>query len=91
MPEVEMANYMSEVQKVAKVLHEVTGAVKINYEIHCNSGPHLHCHLFPRYLDDDFPSAPIDYRITEPSPYENDEEYKWFIDEMRKGLRSSYT
>jgi len=90
MPEVEMANYMREVQKVAKVLHEVTGAVKINYEIHCNSGPHLHCHLFPRYLDDDFPSAPIDYRITEPSPYENDEEYKWFINEMRKGLSSSY-
>lgn len=85
-PKEEMANYMNDVLKVAKVLHKVTGAVKINYEIHGNSGPHLHCHLFPRYLDDDFPSSPIDYRIIEPSPYENEEEYRWFINEMRKGL-----
>lgn len=86
MPKEEMANYMHDVQKVSEVLHKVTGAVRINYEIHCNSGPHLHCHLFPRYLDDDFPSAPIDYRITEPSPYESEEEYRWFINEMRKHL-----
>jgi diadenosine tetraphosphate (Ap4A) HIT family hydrolase len=82
----DMSNFMSDIQRVAAVLKQVTGAVKINYEIHGNSGPHLHCHLFPRYLDDDFPSAPIDYRITEPSPYESDEEYNWFIKEMRKGL-----
>lgn len=86
MPKEEMANFMSDVQKVAEVLHKVTGAVKINYEIHCNSAPHLHCHLFPRYLDDDFPSAPIDYRISEPTPYESEEEYRWFISEMRKRL-----
>jgi diadenosine tetraphosphate (Ap4A) HIT family hydrolase len=86
MPKEEMANFMSDVQKVAEVLHKVTGAVKINYEMHCNSAPHLHCHLFPRYIDDDFPSAPIDYRITKPSPYESEEEYRWFINEMRSGL-----
>lgn len=71
MPTEEMAHYMGEVQKVARVLHSVTGAVKINYQIHCNSGPHLHCHLFPRYLDDDFPSAPIElyeYRV----PFQSD-------------------
>lgn len=89
MPKEEMANFMSEVQKVAEVLHKVTGAVKINYEMHCNSAPHLHCHLFPRYLDDDFPSAPINYRITEPTPYESEEEYRWFINEMRSGLNKS--
>lgn len=86
MPKDEMANYMSDVLKVAEVLQKVTGAVKINYEIHGNSAPHLHCHLFPRYLDDDFPSAAIDIRITEPTPYESEEEYRWFINEMRKGL-----
>ena len=82
----DMANFMAEVQAVAAALHSVTGAVKINYEIHGNSGAHLHCHLFPRYLDDDFPSAPIDYRISEPSPYESDEEYSWFLSEMRKKI-----
>lgn len=82
----DMVGFMSDVQKVGKALHKVTGAIKINYEIHSNSGPHIHCHLFPRYLDDDFPSAPIDYRVTEPSPYESEEEFNWFVDKMRKEL-----
>lgn len=81
-----MSGFMYDVQRTAEVLHKITGAVKINYEIHANSGPHTHCHLFPRYLDDDFPSAPIDYRITEPSPYESEEEFLWFFKEMQKLL-----
>ncbi|HBL84387.1 MAG: hypothetical protein A2Y17_04830 [Clostridiales bacterium GWF2_38_85] len=85
-PHDEMAGFMSDVQRVGSALRKVTGAVKINYEIHANSGPHIHCHLFPRYLDDDFPSAPIDYRITEPSPYESDEEFIWFVVRMREEL-----
>lgn len=79
----DMANFMTDVQKAAQALHQVTGAVKVNYEIHGNSMPHLHVHLFPRYLDDDFPSAPIDYRLTEPSPYESEEAFKWFIQKMQ--------
>ena len=82
----EMAGFMSEVQKVGKALHKVTGAVKINYEIHANTGPHIHCHLFPRYLDDDFPSAPIDYRVCQPSPYESEEEFLWFVERMKETL-----
>ena len=86
MPEPEMTDFMLEVQRVGKALRKVTGAEKINYEMHANSGAHLHIHLFPRYLDDDFPSAPIDYRISEPAPYESYEEYLWFIEQMRKEL-----
>ena len=85
-PADEMIGFMSEVQRVGSALRKVTGAVKINYELHANSGAHLHIHLFPRYLDDDFPSAPIDYRITIPAPYESYEEYLWFIEQMRKEL-----
>jgi diadenosine tetraphosphate (Ap4A) HIT family hydrolase len=70
-----------------KALRKVTGAEKINYELHSNSGAHLHIHLFPRYLDDEFPSAPIDYRLTEPAPYESYDEYLWFIEQMRKELQ----
>ena len=86
MPEPEMTDFMLEVQRVGKALRKVTGAEKINYEMHANSGAHLHIHLFPRYLDDDFPSAPIDYRISEPAPYESYEEYLRFIEQMRKEL-----
>ena len=82
----EMSGFMADVQKTGKALRKVSGAVKINYEIHSNSGPHIHCHLFPRYLDDDFPSAPIDYRVTEPSPYESEEEFMWFVARMREEL-----
>jgi diadenosine tetraphosphate (Ap4A) HIT family hydrolase len=88
MPPDEMTGFMRDVQIVGKALHKVTGAVKINYEIHANSGPHIHIHLFPRYLDDDFPSAPIDYRLSEPAPYESYEEYLWFVEQMRKELNS---
>ncbi|MGE5579290.1 MAG: GNAT family N-acetyltransferase [Bacillota bacterium] len=86
MPSDAMAAFMGDVQRAAQALHKVTGAVKINYEIHGNSMPHLHVHLFPRYLDDDFPSGPIDYRKTEPSPYESDEEFWWFVKQMRLAL-----
>lgn len=86
MPKEDMIGFMSDIQMVAKALHKITGAIKINYEIHGNSGPHLHCHLFPRYLDDDFPSAPIDYRITEPSPYDSEEEFDWFVEQMKKEI-----
>jgi diadenosine tetraphosphate (Ap4A) HIT family hydrolase/GNAT superfamily N-acetyltransferase len=79
----EMADFMGDVQRAAQALHRVTGAVRVNYEIHGNTVPHLHVHLFPRYLDDDFPGAPIDHRETHPSPYESDEEYRWFVRKMR--------
>ncbi len=78
-----MSDFMHEVQIAAKALHEITGAVKINYEIHGNSLPHLHVHLFPRYLDDDFPGKSIDYNIHVPSPYESKEEFNWFIEKMK--------
>lgn len=90
-PSDEMVGFMSEVQRVGAALRKVTGAVKINYEMHANSGAHLHIHLFPRYLDDEFPSAPIDYRIAEPAPYESYEEYLWFVEQMRKELSHAKT
>ena len=86
MPEADAAFFVNEVQRVGKALRKITGAVKINYKMHANSGAHLHIHLLPRYLDDDFPSAPIDYRISEPAPYESVDEYLWFIEQMRKEL-----
>ena len=87
MPEDCSIEFMLEVQRVGKALRKITEAVKINYEMHANTGNHIHIHLFPRYLDDDFPSAPIDYRVSEPTPYESYDEYLWFIEQMKKELR----
>ena len=80
-----LLGFMKEVQVAAKVLTEVTGAFKINYEIHGNTAPHLHLHLFPRYLDDPFAGVSIDYSRIEPPVYEGDE-FDRFIRAMQKGL-----
>ena len=37
--------FMRDAQKVSKALSAATGAVKLNYEIHGNSLPHLHMHF----------------------------------------------
>jgi diadenosine tetraphosphate (Ap4A) HIT family hydrolase len=84
MSDTDMQNFMKDIKTTAKALHEVTGAVKVNYEIHGNSMPHLHVHLFPRYLDDDFAGAAIDINIYKPSPYDSHEEFMWFIEKMRE-------
>jgi diadenosine tetraphosphate (Ap4A) HIT family hydrolase len=54
------AAFMRDAQRVSKALATVTGAVKLNYEIHGNSIPHLHLHFFPRYRGDQFEGQPID-------------------------------
>ncbi len=86
MPEDAAVRLTRVARRVGGALRSVTGADKINYEMHANSGAHLHMHLFPRYLDDDFPSAPIDYRVTEPPPYQDKDEFDWFIARMREAL-----
>lgn len=57
----DLLGLMKEVQVYAWALKTITGAVKINYEIHGNTTPHLHIHLYPRYMDDPFPGQAIDY------------------------------
>ena len=54
--------FMRDVHRVSRVLSAVTGAVKLNYEIHGNTLPHLHMHFFPRYVGD-----PFEGRAIEPS------------------------
>jgi len=82
-----LLGFMKEVQVAAKILKEVTGAFKINYEIHGNSGPHLHLHLFPRYLDDPFAGVPIDYNRTDPPVYHGDE-FDRFVKTMQDKLEA---
>lgn len=60
----EGAAWMRDIQRVSRVLKEATGAVKMNYEVHGNTIPHLHMHFFPRYPGDPFQGAPINPRVT---------------------------
>lgn len=69
----EGALFMRELQRVAEAVHTITGAVKLNYEIHGNTIPHLHVHLFPRYRGDPFEDGPIEPRLIRESPYKTGE------------------
>ena len=77
----ELLSLMREVQLCARALHKVTGAVKINYEIHGNTVPHLHVHLYPRYRDDPFPSRAID--PSQKRRWYTDVEFDSFVTRMR--------
>jgi diadenosine tetraphosphate (Ap4A) HIT family hydrolase len=84
----ELLGLMNDVQRCARALKNVTGAVKINYEIHGNTIPHLHIHLYPRYVDDPFPGQPIDYRHKRPDVYKAGE-FQSFIEGMRRELATA--
>ena len=81
----ELLAFMKEAQVTARVLKQVTDAVKINYEIHGNTVPHLHMHLFPRYVDNPFPGGPIDYRRVDPPVYQAGE-FVQFVQAMQTAL-----
>ena len=67
--EEEATALISDVRRVASALRDVTDCVKLNYEIHGNTIPHLHVHLYPRYRGDPFEGGPIDRRLIKASPY----------------------
>jgi diadenosine tetraphosphate (Ap4A) HIT family hydrolase len=82
----DFSGFLSDMQKTAVALKQVTRAVKINLEQHGNTIPHLHIHLFPRYIDDLNAGQPIDYNKADASTYESKMEYDYFIHQMKKKL-----
>jgi diadenosine tetraphosphate (Ap4A) HIT family hydrolase len=65
----EGAALMRDLRRVSAAIAGATGAVKLNYEIHGNTVPHLHVHLFPRYVGDPFEGGPIDPRVVKQPVY----------------------
>jgi diadenosine tetraphosphate (Ap4A) HIT family hydrolase len=63
LPEATACAFMRDARKVSRAVASVTGAVKMNYEIHGNTIPHLHMHFFPRYRGDQFEGQPINPRL----------------------------
>ena len=54
--------FWNDVMLVAKCVAELFSPVKMNYELHGNTVPHLHVHIYPRYRDDPYVGGPIDPR-----------------------------
>lgn len=81
-----LLGFMKEVQVAAKILKELTQAIKINYEMHGNTAPHLHMHLFPRHIDDPFAGVSINYNQIAPPVYQGNE-FEIFVRAMQERLR----
>jgi diadenosine tetraphosphate (Ap4A) HIT family hydrolase len=67
--EEEGAAFMRDIRRASRAIAKVTDAVKLNYEIHGNTVPHLHLHIFPRYRGDRFEGGPIDPRVVREPVY----------------------
>jgi diadenosine tetraphosphate (Ap4A) HIT family hydrolase len=57
----EMVSFWRESMRVARALSALHHPTKMNYEIHGNSIPHLHLHLFPRFAGDPYEGRAIDF------------------------------
>jgi diadenosine tetraphosphate (Ap4A) HIT family hydrolase len=73
--------FMRDVRRVSRAIAAATGSVKLNYEIHGNTVPHLHLHVFPRYVGDPFEGRPIDPRSIREPVYASGE-----FDEVRRRI-----
>jgi diadenosine tetraphosphate (Ap4A) HIT family hydrolase len=60
LPEQERAEFWEACMIAAKGLADLFQPMKMNYEIHGNTIPHLHMHLYPRYAGDPYEGRSID-------------------------------
>jgi diadenosine tetraphosphate (Ap4A) HIT family hydrolase len=81
MPPEEQARFWQEAMVIAAAVDHVVKPIKMNYEIHGNTLPHLHLHLFPRQVDDPYVGGPIDPRRASFTRSEND------LDRLAEGIR----
>jgi diadenosine tetraphosphate (Ap4A) HIT family hydrolase len=78
----EAVAFTRDIQRVSRAIHELTRPVKLNYEIHGNTIPHLHVHLYPRHRGDPFEGRPIDPKLIKVPPYKANE-FENFVAELR--------
>ena len=74
--------FMSDIRRLSGAVKAVSGAAKMNYEVHGNTIEHLHMHFYPRYPGDVFEGRPIDPRTVAKTVYGAGE-----IAEFRSRLR----
>ena len=54
------ARFWADCMRTAGSVASLVHPVKTNFEIHGNTVPHLHMHIFPRFVGDRFERGPID-------------------------------
>ena len=80
--------FMSDIRRVSAAVAGIVRPVKMNYEIHGNTAPHLHVHFFPRFAGDQFEGGPINPK-TALRPAYAPGEFEGFRERLDAALRSS--
>ena len=80
--------FMRDIRTVSAAIAAIVHPVKMNYEIHGNTAPHLHVHFFPRQIGDQFEGRPIDPRGA-PRPAYAPGEFERFRERLRAALAGS--
>ena len=62
LPRDNQVSFWMDTMAVARAITSVLSPIKMNYEIHGNTLPHLHMHLLPRQAEDAFVGRPIDLK-----------------------------
>jgi diadenosine tetraphosphate (Ap4A) HIT family hydrolase/catechol 2,3-dioxygenase-like lactoylglutathione lyase family enzyme len=52
LPGAAQAEFLADMSRLGQAVHDVTGALRINYAMFGNVEPALHAHVFPRYTDE---------------------------------------
>jgi diadenosine tetraphosphate (Ap4A) HIT family hydrolase len=81
----DQSHFWHDAMTVARAVATVDQPIKMNYEIHGNTLPHLHLHLFPRHADDPYVGGPVDPRHG--SVVRTDAE----LDALRSTIRAAVT
>ena len=84
LPRSERGQFWEDAMRAAQAVASVVRPVKVNYEIHGNTIPHLHMHIFPRFLGDPFERGPIDPHAVTPSRRTAEE-----IDRLRAAIAAA--
>ena len=86
----EQREFWTDSMLIAQGVADVIRPIKMNYEIHGNTMPHLHMHLFPRIPGDVYVGYPIHNRATFDHSSEDLENLKQgIIKRLRKAGRLS--
>jgi diadenosine tetraphosphate (Ap4A) HIT family hydrolase len=86
LPYAERHRYWDDVMDACRALEAVFGPDKMNIEMHGNGGPHLHCHLKPRFYGDRMGGRPI--HPGEDPHYLSESAYDERVRQIRTALRA---
>ena len=83
--EAEASALIRDMRRVSVAVAAIMKPIKMNYEVHGNTAPHLHVHFFPRYIGDQFEGGPINPRAAKRPAYAPGE-FERFRDRLQAEL-----